>query len=280
MSDTKRVAVVTGAAGGIGGALTQGLLSHGISVVAVDRPEAPLDRLTEAARAAGCDSRLACLPVDLAAANAAEAIVAAGEARFGAVDILVSNAGIGQDLIRPDHWHDPLRFWQVSPQDWRRFVEINATAGFMLARAVVPAMMRRGWGRIVCVTTSLGSMLRAGFAPYGPSKACLEALTAVMAADLAGTGVTANVLVPGGATNTGMVSPESGFPRQSLLQPPIMVPPLLWLVSDAAAAVTGRRFLAVHWDTALPPQAAAEKAGAPVAWSGIATMPILPGSAA
>jgi NAD(P)-dependent dehydrogenase (short-subunit alcohol dehydrogenase family) len=136
-------------------------------------------------------------------------------------------------------------------------------------------MMREGWGRIVNVTTSLGTMLNAGSPTYGPSKAALEALSAIMAKDLDGTGVTVNVLVPGGITNTAMVS-ESGFDRTKMIQPEIMAPPLLWLASDAAGKVTGRRFLGVHWDPTLPPEQAAEKAGAPVAWTSIATMPITP----
>ena len=136
-------------------------------------------------------------------------------------------------------------------------------------------MMRQGWGRIVNVATSLGTMLNAGSPTYGPSKAALEALSAIMAKDLDGTGVTVNVPVPGGITNTPMVS-ESGFDRAKMIQPEVMVPPLLWLVSDAAAKVTGRRFLGVHWDAALPPEQAAEKAGAPVTWTSIATMPITP----
>ena len=97
-----------------------------------------------------------------------------------------------------------------------------------------------------------------------------------MSADLAGTGVTANVLVPGGMTDTRIVPDAAVADRSKLLQPEIMVPPLLWLVSDDAASVTGRRFLAAHWDTALSPVAAAEKCGAPIAWKAIATMPIEP----
>jgi NAD(P)-dependent dehydrogenase (short-subunit alcohol dehydrogenase family) len=111
---------------------------------------------------------------------------------------------------------------------------------------------------------------------YGPSKAALEAPTAIMAEDLDGTCVTVNVLVPGGVTNTPMISDEAGFDRAKLIQPEVTVPPLLWLVSDAAEKVTGRRFLGVHWDPALPPEQAAEKVGALVAWTSIATMPITP----
>jgi hypothetical protein len=73
-----------------------------------------------------------------------------------------------------------------------------------------------------------------------------------------------------------MISDEAGFDRAKLIQPEVMVPPLLWLVTDTAGRVRGRRFLGIHWDTKLPPEEAAEKAGAPVAWTSIATMPITP----
>src|ERR1700746_914643 len=101
-------------------------------------------------------------------------------------------------------------------------------------------MMRQSWGRIVNVTTSLGTMLNAGNPTYGPSKAALEALRAIMAKDLDGTGFTVNVLVPGGVTNTPMISDGAGFDRAKLIQPDVMVPPLLWLVSNAPGTRTGR----------------------------------------
>jgi NAD(P)-dependent dehydrogenase (short-subunit alcohol dehydrogenase family) len=149
--------------------------------------------------------------------------------------------GIGQAMT-----HGLLAAWEITPDQWRRFVAVHTTAPLALANAVVPEMMRQGWGRIVNVTTSLGTMLNAGSPTYGPSKAALEALSAIMAKDLDGTGVTVNVLVPGGVTNTPMISDEAGFDRAKLIQPEVMVPPLVWLVSDAAGKVTGRRFLAVH----------------------------------
>ena len=84
------------------------------------------------------------------------------------------------------------------------------------------------------------------------------------------------MLVPGGVTNTGMVPLGAGYDRAEMIQPAVMAPPLNWLVSDAAGGVTGRRFLAVHWDPSLSPEEAAAKTGAPVAWTEIATMPIEP----
>jgi NAD(P)-dependent dehydrogenase (short-subunit alcohol dehydrogenase family) len=275
MTENLRVAIVTGAAGGIGRAMTRALLAAGIRVAGVDRDREPLEALAASAREQGKGSELLTLQTDLSKDSAAEEITGATRDRFGRIDILVNNAGIGPGAIRPDSWQRPLKFWEITPDQWRRFVAVHTTAPLALTNAVVPDMMRQGWGRIVNVTTSLGTMLNAGSPTYGPSKAALEALSAIMSKDLDGTGVTVNVLVPGGITNTPMVS-ESGFDRAQMIQPEVMAPPLLWLVSDAAGKVTGRRFLGVHWDPELPPEQAAEKAGAPVAWTSIATMPITP----
>jgi NAD(P)-dependent dehydrogenase (short-subunit alcohol dehydrogenase family) len=256
--------------------MTLGLLGAGIDVAAVDREEPWLDELEGAAAAARPTGQLHILRQDLSDPESFDRIVAAVLGAAGRIDILVNNAGIGQGSIRADQRHNPLRFWEITPAQWERFVAVNATAPLMMARAVVPHMLRAKRGRIVTVTTSLGTMLREGYMLYGASKAAAEAATAVMSGDLAGTGVTANVLVPGGMTDTRIVPDEAVSDRARMLRPEIMVPPLLWLVSDAAASVTGRRFLAAHWDTALPPAAAAEKCGAPIAWKAIATMPIEP----
>ena len=277
MTETQRVAIVTGAAGGIGRAMVRGLLAAGIRVAGVDRDRQPLDALAASAREQGKPEDLLTIQTDLTNDSAVEEITKATRARFGRIDILVNNAGIGPGSIRPDSWQRPLKFWEITPDQWRLFVAVHTTAPLALANAVVPEMMRQGWGRIVNVTTSLGTMLNAGSPTYGPSKAALEALSAIMAKDLDGTGVTVNVLVPGGVTNTPMISDEAGFERASLIQPEVMAPPLVWLASDAAGKVTGRRFLAVHWDAGMPAEQAAEKAGAPLAWTSIATMPITPG---
>jgi NAD(P)-dependent dehydrogenase (short-subunit alcohol dehydrogenase family) len=98
---------------------------------------------------------------------------------------------------------------------------------------------------------------------------------AVLSNDLNGTGVTANVLVPGGVTDTPLVGDDAGD-RARMLRPEVMVQPLLYLVSEAAAGVNGRRFIGADWDAALSPARAAEQAGAPIAWMSIARMPIEP----
>src|SRR5712692_6498343 len=258
MAAQRQVAIVTGAASGIGRAMTLGLLEGGIDVAAVDKEAAWLDELKAAAGGKGLGGSLHTIRADLTDATSFETILSTVLGASGRIDILVNNAGIGQGSIRADQRRNPLRFWEITPEQWRRFVAVNATAPLMMARAVVPHMLQAKRGRIVTVTTSLGTMLREGYVLYGASKAAAEAATAVMSADLTGTGVTANVLVPGGMTDTRIVPDAAVADRSRLLRPEIMAPPLLWLVSDAAAGVTGRRFLAVHWDSSLPPAQAAE----------------------
>jgi NAD(P)-dependent dehydrogenase (short-subunit alcohol dehydrogenase family) len=180
MTDTQRVAIVTGAAGGIGRAMIRGLLASGIRVAGVDRDSGPLEALAASAREQGKADDLLIIQTDLTSDAATEEITKATRGRFGRIDILVNNAGIGPGAIRPDSWQRPLKFWEITPDQWRRFVAVHTTAPFALTNAVVPDMMRQGWGRVVNVTTSLGTMLNAGNPTYGPSKAALEALSAIM----------------------------------------------------------------------------------------------------
>jgi len=171
MTGTQKVAIVTGAAGGIGTAMTRGLLGAGIRVAGVDRDREPLEALAAMAREREKAAELLTIQADLTNDAAADEITRATRARFGRIDILVNNAGIGPGAIRPDSWQRPLKFWEITTDQWRRFVAVHTTAPLALANAVVPEMMRQGWGRIVNVTTSLGTMLNAGSPTYGPSKA-------------------------------------------------------------------------------------------------------------
>src|SRR5262245_19273203 len=186
-----RVAAITGAASGLGKAMALGLLGRGFAVVAVDRDrdglEALRSRLLEA-----YGTRLATVMADLTHFDATQLSSQAIEP-FGRVDILINNAGIGQGQVRPDYYTYPPKFYEVTPQQWQSAIAINSTAVFLLSRELVMPMIERRWGRIINITTSLSTMLRGGSTPYGPSKASAEALSAVMAADLEGTGVTVNV---------------------------------------------------------------------------------------
>jgi NAD(P)-dependent dehydrogenase (short-subunit alcohol dehydrogenase family) len=195
-----------------------------------------------------------------------EAAVAQVHAEHGGLDILINNAGIGMGTIREDHFDRPVRLGEIEPDHWRRFFEINCMGAFLMTRAAVPHMVAAGWGRVVNVTTSFFTMLNEGFAPYGPAKAALEAASAIWAKEFQGTGVTVNVLVPGGPTDTRMVPASVPFARSEMIPPAAMAPPAQWLASAASDAVTGRRFVAGLWDPTLPPEQAATAAGAPIAW--------------
>jgi NAD(P)-dependent dehydrogenase (short-subunit alcohol dehydrogenase family) len=236
MQNERKTAIVTGAASGIGRAIALGLSEAGFDVVAVDRNAEALSTLAAPIKP---------VTADLGQPQSFDKIVDEALATFGRIDVLVNNAGIGQAAIKPDQRRNPIRFWEVTPDQWNRFLTVNATAPIMMSRAVLPHMLEANAGRIVTVTTSLGTMVRQGYLLYGSSKAAAESAMAVLAADLAGTAVTANVLVPGGVTDT--------------------------------ASANGRRFIAADWDPARPPAEAAEAAGAPVAWLSIARMPIEPG---
>jgi NAD(P)-dependent dehydrogenase (short-subunit alcohol dehydrogenase family) len=120
-----------------------------------------------------------------------------------------------------------------------------------MARAAMPHFLKAGKGRIINISMNWQTMRRKGFTPYGPSKAALESASMIWAQDLAGTGITVNTLLPGGATATGMI--PAGVPdelRAILLDPDVIVPPLIWLASDASDGVTGKRITATEWNLA------------------------------
>jgi gluconate 5-dehydrogenase len=147
--------------------------------------------------------------------------------------------------VNPRFLSEPQPFWEVSPTGFRDVLETKATGSFLVAREAVPRMLDAGAGRIVTISMSEGTMTRRGFVPYGPSGAAVEALGRVMAADLADTPLTANLLLPGGATASGMVPDDIGDEmRSKLLDPAIMGPPIVWLASPAAAEVHDERIVA------------------------------------
>jgi NAD(P)-dependent dehydrogenase (short-subunit alcohol dehydrogenase family) len=253
-----RVAIVTGAGRGLGRAMTLGLARAGIRVVATAARERA--QIESIAAEAG-ESRVLPVLADVTREADAERVVAAALERFGRLDILVNNAGRGMKYVRETFMTEPTRFWEVEPDTWRMIIDTNVNGPFLMARAITPHLIRAGWGRIINVSMSHSTMRRRGFSPYGPSKAALESETLIWAQDLRGTGVTVNALLPGGATLTGMI--PDAFPanaRGTLLDPEIMVPPLLWLVSEEANAITGSRVTANRWQDR-DPRAATEGAG-------------------
>jgi NAD(P)-dependent dehydrogenase (short-subunit alcohol dehydrogenase family) len=269
--------IVTGAGGGLGRAMTLALCEAGANVAAVEAVPSSLDALAQAHRGLGA-SRGRLLPVvaDLRDPAKCQSVVGESLSKFGRLDGLVNNAGIGQATIRKDYYVNAIKFWEVPEDKWRAILDTNVTAGFLLARSAVPHMLKAGRGRIVNVTTSMDTMIRKGFAPYGVSKAALESCSAIWAKDLEGTGITVNVLVPGGPTNTGLVPTESSPDRAAMIQPEVMQKPIVWLMSDDADGFTGRRLAGLAWNAALPGRQAAEQASAPAAWPGVGQQAVWP----
>jgi gluconate 5-dehydrogenase len=151
--------------------------------------------------------------------------------------------------VNPRFLTEPQPFWEVSPPGFRDVVDTKLTGSFLVARLVVPRMLAAGGGRIVTISMNEETMSRRGFAPYGPAGAGVEALSRVMAADLAGTSVRVNILLPGGATATGMIPEDASTEIQAgLLDPAIMGRPIVWLASDAAAGIHDERIVAKDFD--------------------------------
>ena len=260
-----RVAIITGGGRGLGRAMTLGLAAVGVHVVATSARSLPE---VEAVAAEGKGGTIVPVRADVTEPEDCAAAVAAALARFGRLDILINNAGRGMRLVSDDFLTVPTRFWDVAPEVWRDIVDTNVNGPFLMARACAPALIASGCGRIVNVSMNHETMRRSGFSPYGPSKAALESETIIWAQDFAGTGVTVNALLPGGATETGLIPPAVGpDARAAMLRPTIMVPPLLWLASDASDGFTGRRIDAKRWRSDIDPSEAAEAAAEAAGWS-------------
>src|SRR4051794_6436380 len=156
MSDTGRVAIVTGAAGGIGRALVHGLLGAGIRVAAVDRTAEGLGIVAANARQQGKETALLTIEADLASDAAPADIVGRTRGHFGKIDILVNNAGVGQATLRAQNWQQPIRFWEVRPDQWRLFVAVDTGAPLALASALLAGLVGPGLGPLVHAATGRG----------------------------------------------------------------------------------------------------------------------------
>jgi len=237
-------ALVTGATSGLGLAMARALVDAGARVAITSR-----DAERAARTATDLGSAAFGLALDVRDEGAVANGVAAVAHRLGGMDLLVNNAGIGMRTVNPRFLSNAQPFWEVPPAGFRDVLDTKVTGCFLMARAVVPLMLERGGGRIVMISMNEATMVRRGFVPYGPSGAAVEALARVMAADLADTPVTVNLLLPGGATDTGMVPDDTPVEaREQLLDPAIMGPPIVWLASPAAAAVHDERIVATEFE--------------------------------
>lgn len=239
--------LITGATRGLGRAMADALADDDAQVVITGRDP---DRTAAAALEIDAGrGRVRGVAMDVRDEHSVAAGVARTVDHLGGLAVLVNNAGIGMRTVNPDFLTRPRGFWEVSPEGFRDVVDTNLTGYFLVASAVVPLFLAAGAGRIVTISLSEATMIRRGFTPYGPSRAGSEALSRVMAADLRDRSVWVNVLLPGGATRSGMV--PDGLPedaRTRMLDPSVMAAPIRWLCSPAAAGVTDERIVARDFD--------------------------------
>lgn len=234
--------LVTGGTSGLGNAMAAALISSGARVALTSREGSRAQAVAAEIGAVGVE-------MDVRDERSVQTGTDAAYDQLGGLDVLVSNAGIGMRTVNPRFITDPQPFWEVSPDGFRDVIDTKITGSFLVARAVAPRMLAAGGGRIVIISMNEQTMTRRGFVPYGPSGAGVEALARVMAADLAETPVTVNILLPGGATATGMVPDEvPADVRGRLLDPEIMGPPIVWLCSPQASGVHDQRIVATEFD--------------------------------
>ncbi|MEX2648276.1 MAG: 3-oxoacyl-[acyl-carrier-protein] reductase [Alphaproteobacteria bacterium] len=230
---TGKAALVTGASGGIGGAIARALHAQGAGVALAGRNRAALDRL-----AAELGQRVAVLAGDLAAPEAAEALVKGTEQALGRLDVLVNNAGLTRDNL----------VLRMKDEDWQHVLDVDLTAAFRLSRAALRGMLKRRWGRIVAVTSVVGTTGNPGQANYAAAKAGLAGMSKALAAEVADRGITVNCVAPGfivtamtdklGDDQKARLLPR--IPANRLGTPEDVAACVVFLASPEAAYVTGQ----------------------------------------
>ncbi|MCX7310804.1 MAG: SDR family NAD(P)-dependent oxidoreductase [Alphaproteobacteria bacterium] len=249
------VVAMTGASVGLGKSMSIALAKAGARVVLAAPETDLLDAVASEIEAAAGAGRTHVVRTDIAVRGDCERLLAESIRRFGKLDVLVNNARRpvrGPGLPPAGNF---LPFWESNPDIWQESVHVNVNGTFLLSHVVTPHLIANGWGRIVNINTSLGGLSQSRNSPYGVTKAALESATLIFAADLAGTGVTVNTLLPGGPCDTDPSRPPD--PKLKLLPVDIMDPAIVWLASKRSDGKTGGRYIGRLWNEKLPPAAAA-----------------------
>ena len=228
-----QTALITGASGGIGGAIAKALHSQGAQVMLAGTRRNVLSTL-----AAELGERAHIGLADLGDPAAADRLVKDAEAAMGRVDILVNNAGVTRDMLA-------LR---MDDESWRAVIDVNLTAAFRLTRAALRGMVRRRHGRVIGVTSVVAITGNAGQANYAAAKAAMIGMSKSIAAEIAGRGITVNCIAPG-AIATAMTEKLTAEQRARLLAaipagrfgaPEDVAAAVIFLASREAGYVTGQ----------------------------------------
>jgi NAD(P)-dependent dehydrogenase (short-subunit alcohol dehydrogenase family) len=241
--------VVTGGSSGLGYAMAEALLEAGATVAVSSRPGNKLDETVLDFKKKGYDAYK--LPIDVRSEKSVNEAVQWVRKEWGKIDVLVNNAGIGMKTVNPHFLVAPQPFYTVTPEMFRDLMDTNVTGYFLVARGFALIMVEQGKGRIINISMNYETMKRKGFIPYGPSRAATESLSYIMAEDLKEHGVTVNMLLPGGATITGMIPDELRKEiesQSSLLNPNVMAEPIVYLASSESEGITGERIVAVQFE--------------------------------
>ena len=229
---TGKAALVTGASGGIGGAIATALHGAGAVVGLSGTREAPLAEL-----AAELGERAHVLPCDLSDMAAVEALPKRAVEAMGALDILVNNAGITRDNL----------FMRMSDEDWQSVIDVDLTSAFRLCRGAVRGMMKACWGRIVNITSVVGTAGNPGQANYCAAKAGLTGMSKALAQEVASRGITVNCIAPGfiATAMTDKLNDEqkgritASIPTGRMGAPEEIASAVLYLASAEAGYITG-----------------------------------------
>lgn len=254
-----RAIIVTGGSHGLGRAMAKALAEAGGKIVLAAPDSKHLHEAAKEIDAATRPGTAYAVATDILNPDDCKRAVEATLKHFGGLHVLVNNArrfhrGPG---IPPDGNSLPIQ--ETDPVIWRETIMVNVVGTFQMTRAALPHLMKQKWGRIINLTTSLGTMQRRHNSPYGVTKAALEAATLIWAQDLAGTGVTVNSLIPGGACDSDPDRP----PTKGLLPVTIMNETVVWLASPLSDGHTGERYVGKLWDKTRPIAEAARGAVEP-----------------
>ncbi|MDG2243588.1 MAG: SDR family NAD(P)-dependent oxidoreductase [Rhodospirillaceae bacterium] len=250
-----RVVLITGGTAGFGWFIAEKLLAGGAKIaITGTRPPEERGDLIAKAEAIAEPGHCVAIQADVRDWDDCQRTVEETLNAFGQVDVLINNAGRGSREYRIDYQGgNTTKFWDVPVEAWHSVIDTNLTGSFLMTKATVPHMIERKFGKVFSISTSLTTMIGNGLSPYGASKSGLETAHIVWARELAEHNVDVNILLPGGASDTGfipetMVPGDVGTRGDKILPGDVIVPPAVWMCTDETNGLTGRRVIAKLWD--------------------------------